>query len=164
MARLSLPDVSIFRLGSNDSVRPTCQRGCSTLPPAVPRSPAGKRVPRELEWAVGADDLHFLPPDLVVLGRSAIESSRPGRPAVVVAPGGLLHDPAVAVSVVGRSSWRNLGATAGRARWCVVRVLLIEDDEELADAIATGLRRAQLAVDVALDGPAGLQTCAAGRL
>ena len=38
-----------------------------------------------------------------------------------------------------------------------VRVLLVEDDAELADAIATGLRREQLAVDVALDGAAGLE-------
>jgi DNA-binding response OmpR family regulator len=38
-----------------------------------------------------------------------------------------------------------------------LRVLLIEDDRELAEAVATGLRRAQLAVDVALDGKAGLK-------
>jgi DNA-binding response OmpR family regulator len=38
-----------------------------------------------------------------------------------------------------------------------VRVLVIEDDRELAEAVATGLRRAQLAVDVALDGKAGLE-------
>jgi DNA-binding response OmpR family regulator len=38
-----------------------------------------------------------------------------------------------------------------------VRVLVIEDDEELAGAIGVGLRRAQLAVDVALDGSAGLE-------
>jgi DNA-binding response OmpR family regulator len=38
----------------------------------------------------------------------------------------------------------------------MVRVLVIEDDEELAEAIGVGLRRAQIAVDVALDGPAGL--------
>jgi DNA-binding response OmpR family regulator len=37
-----------------------------------------------------------------------------------------------------------------------VRVLLIEDDEELAHAIAVGLRREQMAVDLALDGQAGL--------
>ncbi|MDX6216704.1 MAG: hypothetical protein QOG99_2288 [Frankiales bacterium] len=37
-----------------------------------------------------------------------------------------------------------------------MRVLVIEDDPELADAIAVGLRRAQLAVDVAYDGLAGL--------
>lgn len=38
-----------------------------------------------------------------------------------------------------------------------MRVLLIEDDEELANGIAVGLRRAHLAVDVALDGRTGLQ-------
>jgi DNA-binding response OmpR family regulator len=37
-----------------------------------------------------------------------------------------------------------------------VRVLVIEDDQELADTVATGLRRARMAVDVALDGEAGL--------
>jgi DNA-binding response OmpR family regulator len=38
-----------------------------------------------------------------------------------------------------------------------LRVLVIEDDRELAEAVATGLRRAQMAVDVALDGQAGLE-------
>jgi DNA-binding response OmpR family regulator len=38
-----------------------------------------------------------------------------------------------------------------------VRVLVIEDDRELAEAIGVGLRRAQMAVDVALDGRAGLR-------
>jgi DNA-binding response OmpR family regulator len=37
-----------------------------------------------------------------------------------------------------------------------VRVLVIEDDEEMAEAVAVGLRRTRMAVDVALDGPAGL--------
>jgi DNA-binding response OmpR family regulator len=37
-----------------------------------------------------------------------------------------------------------------------VRVLVIEDDEEMAEAIAFGLRQTGTAVDVALDGPAGL--------
>jgi DNA-binding response OmpR family regulator len=37
-----------------------------------------------------------------------------------------------------------------------VRVLVIEDDEELATAVAVGLRRAGFAVDVALDGTTGL--------
>lgn len=37
-----------------------------------------------------------------------------------------------------------------------MRVLLIEDDEEMADAIAIGLRRARMAVDVGLDGSGGL--------
>ena len=38
-----------------------------------------------------------------------------------------------------------------------MRVLVIEDHAEMAEAVATGLRRAQMAVDVALDGPAGLE-------
>jgi DNA-binding response OmpR family regulator len=37
-----------------------------------------------------------------------------------------------------------------------VRVLVIEDDEELAEAIAAGLRQEQMAVDVAFDGAAAL--------
>jgi DNA-binding response OmpR family regulator len=37
-----------------------------------------------------------------------------------------------------------------------MRVLVIEDDEEMAEAVAVGLRRERIAVDVALDGPAGL--------
>jgi DNA-binding response OmpR family regulator len=37
-----------------------------------------------------------------------------------------------------------------------VRVLMIEDDEELAETVAAGLRLAQMAVDIALDGPTGL--------
>jgi DNA-binding response OmpR family regulator len=38
-----------------------------------------------------------------------------------------------------------------------MRVLVVEDDSELADAIATGLRQEQMAVDVANDGTAGLE-------
>ena len=38
-----------------------------------------------------------------------------------------------------------------------MRVLVIEDDEELAQAVAVGLRRARMAVDVALDGLSGLE-------
>ena len=37
-----------------------------------------------------------------------------------------------------------------------MRVLVIEDDEELAETVATGLRHARMAVDVALDGASGL--------
>jgi DNA-binding response OmpR family regulator len=36
-----------------------------------------------------------------------------------------------------------------------MRVLVIEDDAELAEALAVGLRRERMAVDVALDGPSG---------
>ncbi len=38
-----------------------------------------------------------------------------------------------------------------------MRVLVIEDDEELAETIAAGLRDARMAVDIALDGEAGLE-------
>jgi DNA-binding response OmpR family regulator len=38
-----------------------------------------------------------------------------------------------------------------------LRVLVVEDDSELAEAIATGLRRASIAADVALDGESGLE-------
>ena len=37
-----------------------------------------------------------------------------------------------------------------------MRVLVIEDHAEMAETVAVGLRRAQMAVDVALDGPTGL--------
>jgi DNA-binding response OmpR family regulator len=37
-----------------------------------------------------------------------------------------------------------------------MRVLVIEDDEELAETVATGLRQTHMAVDVALDGASGL--------
>ena len=36
-------------------------------------------------------------------------------------------------------------------------MLVVEDDAELAQAVATGLRRAQMAVDVAFDGVKGLE-------
>jgi DNA-binding response OmpR family regulator len=38
-----------------------------------------------------------------------------------------------------------------------VRVLVIEDDGELAEAIGVGLRQEQMAVDVAFDGATGLE-------
>jgi len=37
-----------------------------------------------------------------------------------------------------------------------VRVLVIEDDQELAETVAAGLRHARMAVDVAFDGETGL--------
>jgi DNA-binding response OmpR family regulator len=53
-----------------------------------------------------------------------------------------------------------LAATALKPRSATVRtgvrVLVIEDDEELAETVAAGLRHARMAVDVALDGDAGL--------
>lgn len=44
-----------------------------------------------------------------------------------------------------------------------MRVLLVEDDAALADAIARGLRQAALAVDVALDGDDALELAGANR-
>ncbi len=38
-----------------------------------------------------------------------------------------------------------------------MRVLVIEDDEELAETVAAGLRHERMAVDVALDGDVGLE-------
>ncbi|MFD4761738.1 response regulator transcription factor [Streptomyces sp. NPDC058439] len=38
-----------------------------------------------------------------------------------------------------------------------MRVLVVEDDEEMAQTVAVGLRRAQMAVDVTFDGPGGLE-------
>jgi len=38
-----------------------------------------------------------------------------------------------------------------------VRVLVVEDDAEMAETVAAGLRHARMAVDVALDGPGGLE-------
>jgi DNA-binding response OmpR family regulator len=43
-----------------------------------------------------------------------------------------------------------------------VRVLVIEDDQEMAITVAAGLRHAEMAVDVALDGPAGLERALVG--
>jgi DNA-binding response OmpR family regulator len=41
-----------------------------------------------------------------------------------------------------------------------MRVLVVEDQQELAEAVATGLRREGMAVDIALDGGAALQRAA----
>ena len=38
-----------------------------------------------------------------------------------------------------------------------MRILVVDDDEELAETVAIGLRRAHLAVDVAFDGSAALE-------
>ena len=46
---------------------------------------------------------------------------------------------------------------AGRREGTHVRVLIVEDEQVLADAIATGLRRAAMAVDVAYDGAGALE-------
>jgi len=47
--------------------------------------------------------------------------------------------------------------TGRRCQGETVRVLVIEDHAEMAETVAAGLRRAQMAVDVAFDGPAGLE-------
>lgn len=44
-----------------------------------------------------------------------------------------------------------------------MRVLLIEDHRELAETLAAGLRREGMAVDVACDGPAGLERTVVNR-
>lgn len=41
-----------------------------------------------------------------------------------------------------------------------MRVLIVEDHEELAETVATGLRREGMAVDIALDGDAALERAA----
>jgi DNA-binding response OmpR family regulator len=41
-----------------------------------------------------------------------------------------------------------------------MRVLVVEDHEELAETVATGLRREGMAVDIAFDGPGALQRAA----
>lgn len=50
------------------------------------------------------------------------------------------------------------GATrVDTGRTCDVRVLVVEDEQLLADAVATGLRREAMAVDVVYDGAAALE-------
>jgi DNA-binding response OmpR family regulator len=62
----------------------------------------------------------------------------------------------------GNTSWPTVAAryrdeTFGRHHVRSVRMLVIEDDAEMAQAIGTGLRREHMAVDVALDGTSGLE-------
>lgn len=53
---------------------------------------------------------------------------------------------------------RSLGATrVDTGRTSDVRVLVVEDEQLLADAVATGLRREAMAVDVVYDGAAALE-------
>ena len=52
---------------------------------------------------------------------------------------------------------RRAGAGREGQGGATMRVLVIEDDGELAEAIGVGLRRERLAVDVALDGRSGLE-------
>ena len=44
-----------------------------------------------------------------------------------------------------------------------MRVLIVEDDERLADVVARGLRQAGMAVDIALDGETGLEKALVNR-
>jgi DNA-binding response OmpR family regulator len=48
-------------------------------------------------------------------------------------------------------------SVASRAEEAAVRVLVVEDDAELADTIGVGLRREQMAVDIAYDGVSALE-------
>ena len=48
-------------------------------------------------------------------------------------------------------------AHTGFASVPAVRVLVVEDEVQLADAVARGLRREGMAVDVAHDGDTGLE-------
>ena len=56
------------------------------------------------------------------------------------------------------AAWAQTLRVRVSASWTgvMVRVLVVEDDAELAETVAAGLRRRQLAVDVALDGRSGL--------
>ncbi len=56
------------------------------------------------------------------------------------------------------AAWAQTPRVRVSASWTgvMVRVLVVEDDPELAETVAAGLRRRQLAVDVALDGRSGL--------
>jgi DNA-binding response OmpR family regulator len=55
------------------------------------------------------------------------------------------------------ASGKSAARAAANAKGASVRVLLVEDDAELAEAIAVGLRREHLAVDIAFDGASGLE-------
>ena len=70
------------------------------------------------------------------------------------------HDGASAVRVWRFRSPGGVGqagsGSPGLVDGAMVRVLVIEDDAELAETVSVGLRRRQMAVDVALDGRSGL--------
>lgn len=48
-------------------------------------------------------------------------------------------------------------AVAYESKGVRMRVLVIEDHAEMAKTVAVGLRRAEMAVDIASDGPSGLE-------
>jgi DNA-binding response OmpR family regulator len=56
-----------------------------------------------------------------------------------------------------RKPWAGHAGLADAAKGVAMRVLVIEDDAEMAEAVASGLRHARMAVDVALDGTSGLE-------
>src|SRR4029450_10609785 len=88
-----------------------------------------------------------------------------GRRTLVVPAGPLVWEPRMA-----GPRQRGAGALllaravqlleAGRARRPAVRVLLVEDEVVLAEAIARGLRHQGIAVDLAFDGAAPLDKAA----
>jgi DNA-binding response OmpR family regulator len=55
------------------------------------------------------------------------------------------------------ASWKEQGTVIRGPENDTMRVLVVEDDEEVAQAIGIGLRRAGMAVDVVFDGRTGLQ-------
>src|SRR5581483_8496688 len=57
----------------------------------------------------------------------------------------------------GRMGGRPRGGPVPAGRTSDVRVLVVEDEQLLADAVATGLRREAMAVDVVYDGAAALE-------
>jgi DNA-binding response OmpR family regulator len=75
-----------------------------------------------------------------------------GRPAAVLVGETVLKPPG---SSLENTLWAR--DRAWHLKGSGMRVLVIEDDEEMAQAIAFGLRQTGIAVDVALDGPGGLQ-------
>jgi DNA-binding response OmpR family regulator len=59
-------------------------------------------------------------------------------------------------AAAGETGVKHSGGYLDRNKERPMRVLVIEDDEELAETVAAGLREARMAVDIALDGEAGL--------
>src|SRR5258708_26007592 len=97
-------------------------------------------------------------------GRGPTASAARGGPGGAKRRTGIMEVARAAVPLSGRTSGQGPGRARksqeepGRARrGTAMRVLVIEDDSELADAIGVGLRRERLAVGVALDGQAGLE-------
>src|SRR5262249_19644737 len=89
----------------------------------------------------------------------------PARSETVLKPqtghaGGARPDPGTSPRVSGAGPAPNrpgVPNSRGVSKGETVRVLVIEDHAEMAETVAVGLRRAQMAVDVALDGPSGLE-------